>query len=104
MPYWVQIEHKHEGNVTGCIQIDLEKVDSVTISRVDNKPARLLLGYYQASKQILIDGPKGVNDFLREWESYRDIKFKSEPTLAGNIHVPDSEMPTIMTGKHILRG
>lgn len=102
MGHWVQIEMKSEGNITSCIQLDLELVTRVSIAREDNKPFKLLVGHGNA--QIVIEGEKGVLDFLAQWEKHTSIKFKSPPNQPSPISVAKAGLPSSMTGKTILRG
>lgn len=91
MSHWVQIEMPTQGKLTSAIQLDLEKINRVSIVRSDKTPQQVRIGYEYAEVILGDDETQGsdttVASFLEQWNQFAELKHVDAEAEPGQIHV-----------------
>lgn len=84
MPHWVQIELPVQGQDTGAMQIDLEKVKRTQIKRT--KGTVVAIGFGYDGGDFLVEN-EAARTFLTLWNDYIELKHIDEESEYGSVEI-----------------
>lgn len=89
MPHWIHLEFKSNGNKTGAIQLDLERISRVQYVRENKKIIKIVLRY-DGRENIGLEDKHVIEHFPGQWDDYiaqhqGRIHYRSDEQEPGTI-------------------